>query len=182
MIEKNKGNTKAKQSKKWMEEALFKLMHMKPYGEISIQEITDCAQLSRRTFYRNYQKKDEILLEYFYHICKEYEQNLIDTKAQTFSDIARVFFNTMYEHLDFLRLMNKHHIIDLFIKELDAFVLPLHMKLRGRAESELELARFAIAFGIGGFGRILILWLNEGANKSPDELAMLTKEAVKLLM
>ncbi|WP_154669480.1 hypothetical protein [Ruminiclostridium cellobioparum] len=41
---KNKGNTKAQQSQKWMKESLFQLMRAKPYEEISIQNITDAAQ------------------------------------------------------------------------------------------------------------------------------------------
>jgi len=182
MSKKNKGNTKAMQSQEWMEDALFNLMHTKPYNRITIQDITDSAQLSRRTFYRNYEKKDEILLGYFYRICKKYELNLKNAKAQTFKDIANVFFNTMYEHVDFLRLMNKHNIIDLFINEMDAFILPVHMELRGRSNNQLEAARFAITFGIGGFGRVLILWLNEGAAKSPEELTALTEEAIRLLL
>ncbi|EMS70937.1 TetR/AcrR family transcriptional regulator [Ruminiclostridium cellobioparum] len=180
---KNKGNTKAQQSQKWMEESLFQLMRAKPYEEISIQNITDTAQLSRRTFYRNYEKKDEILLDYFRRICKEYEKNLRSARDLSFPNIANIFFSTMQGHLDFLFLVNQHHIMELFIKEMDAFLLPLHLELRGPSVGyDIELARIALTFSIGGFGRILTLWLNEGAEKTPDELAKLMEKAIRLLI
>lgn len=183
MVKKNKGNIKAQQSQKWMEESLFQLMQKKPYKEISIQNITDTAQLSRRTFYRNYEKKDEILLGYFQRICKEYEENLRSAKDLSFPTIANIFFSTMQGHLDFLFLINRHQLMELFIKEMDTFLLPLHQELRGPSIGyDLELSHIALTFNIGGFGRILTLWLNEGAKKTPDELAELVEKALRLLI
>ncbi len=85
--------------------------------------------------------------------------------------------------MDFLFLINQHHIMELFIKEMDAFLLPLHLELRGPSVGyDIELARIALTFSIGGFGRILTLWLNEGAEKTPDELAKLMEKAIRLLI
>jgi AcrR family transcriptional regulator len=44
-----------------MENALLQLLETENFQEITIQEITDRARVSRRTFYRNYSSKEEIL-------------------------------------------------------------------------------------------------------------------------
>lgn len=175
----NKGNMKALQSKKWMEDALFKLMKTKSYEKITIKDITSTAQLSRRTFYRNYKEKNDILLGHFYIICKEYEKNLRLAKRLDFSDITYIFFSTMKNHLEFLELINKHQLIELLIKEMDKFLFPIHQELKG--VSDKELSNIALTFSIGGFGRVLILWLNEGAKKSPYEMSSIMERALKLL-
>ncbi|MEC0212576.1 TetR/AcrR family transcriptional regulator [Paenibacillus ehimensis] len=51
-------------SQEWIQTALFQLMEKKPYSLISITEIADKAGLARQTVYRNFQDKDEILLNY----------------------------------------------------------------------------------------------------------------------
>lgn len=180
MADKNKGNTKARLSQKWMEEALLQLMKEKSFEDISIQNMTEAAQLSRRTFYRNYDKKEDILLGKLRRICQEYERNLRSASELSFPSITKIFFNTIQKHLEFFLLMNKHHLIDLFIAEIDTFLLPLHQELRGAVLGfDEELSRLALTFSIGGFGRVLILWLNEGAVKTPEELADLTNKAIQ---
>ena len=58
---KKEKNPIAERSKKWIVSALLKLMKTKPYEEITVQEISDEADLVRRTFYRNFTSKNAIL-------------------------------------------------------------------------------------------------------------------------
>ena len=46
-------------------EALVELMKQKPYGEITITDITKKAGVSRMAYYRNYQDKDDILISHY---------------------------------------------------------------------------------------------------------------------
>ena len=50
------------QSGRMIEEALFSLMEKKPYAQITVSGITRRADISRRTFYRLYSRKDEVLI------------------------------------------------------------------------------------------------------------------------
>lgn len=90
------------------------LMQTENYREITIQEITDNAGLSRRTFYRNYFSKDEILEGCFYKIWLEYESLIRQQIDLTLPNIARIFFTVMKKHFDFLSLVNRHHLLPLF--------------------------------------------------------------------
>jgi len=67
-----KNNPKAEQSKKWLTKALLQLMGEKEYNSITIKEIADRAQLARRTYYRNFNSKDEIISQYCDKICDQY--------------------------------------------------------------------------------------------------------------
>ncbi len=52
-------------------ETFIKLLEQKRFDEISICEITDCAQVSRNSFYRNYSKKEDILVCYIEQLLRE---------------------------------------------------------------------------------------------------------------
>ena len=51
-------------------------MHTQEYDDISITDITKRAGVSRMSYYRNYNSKDEILMDYMYQIILEYAQEL----------------------------------------------------------------------------------------------------------
>ena len=56
-----KENPVAVQSKQMLLNALLELMEKKAYSSISIKELAECAGLDRKTFYRNFDSKEEVL-------------------------------------------------------------------------------------------------------------------------
>ena len=51
-------------TRSWIFEALILLLNEKPYGKISVSDITKKAGIARQTFYRNYNSKDDIVSEH----------------------------------------------------------------------------------------------------------------------
>lgn len=181
MPNENKGNAKANQSKLWMENALLKLMKTEIYQEITIQEITDHAGLSRRTFYRNYSTKDEILEGYFYKIWLEYRELLLQQTDLSLVNIAMIFFTQMQKHRDFLSLVNRHHLLPLFLVKIDELLPPAFNEVKGRAlPYSKESIQYALSFSTGGFMRILIRWLNDSVQKTPEEMAAIIKDYISI--
>ncbi len=181
MPDKNKGNTKSNQSKLWMEKALIKLMQTENYQEITIQEITDHARLSRRTFYRNYSTKDDILEGCFYKIWVEYRSLIVRQTDLSLPNIARIFFMQMQKHKDFLSLVNRHHLLPLFLASVDVLLPPVFDEVKGKSMPfSKESIQYALAFSSGGFVRILIRWLDDSGRKSPEEMAEIVKDFIAI--
>jgi len=57
-------NRQVQRTKSWIFEAIMLLMNEKPYGKITVSDITEKAGIARQTFYRNYDNKDEVVFEY----------------------------------------------------------------------------------------------------------------------
>ena len=57
-----KTDAQARRSREWLLEALISLMGEKDYGQITISELAKRADLDRRTFYRHYGSKDQIII------------------------------------------------------------------------------------------------------------------------
>ncbi|MBQ9664213.1 MAG: TetR/AcrR family transcriptional regulator [Oscillospiraceae bacterium] len=54
---------KATQSKERISEALLHLLRTTPYTDITVQSLADCAGVSRMSFYRNFDSKDEVIAQ-----------------------------------------------------------------------------------------------------------------------
>jgi AcrR family transcriptional regulator len=57
-------NRQVERTRGWIKEAFFQLVEEKPFEKISVQDIIDKAGIARRTFYYNYEDKDDVALEY----------------------------------------------------------------------------------------------------------------------
>lgn len=182
MIPKNKGNRKSDNSKAWMEETLLKLMEKEEYGEITIQEITDYSGLSRRTFYRNYSSKDDIIKEYFAKIWSEYEEAVRRQSDLSFPNIAKVLIEVMARHIGFLRLINRHNLLTLALAETDKLLPLTFEEVKGKTiPFSQESISYALAFGTGGFMRLLVKWLGEDRLKSSEEIANIVKDVLQII-
>ncbi|MFD3158014.1 TetR/AcrR family transcriptional regulator [Haloimpatiens sp. FM7330] len=181
MPHKNKGNPVSNKSKMWMENALLKLMQTENYDEITIQEITDNAGLSRRTFYRNYSSKDEIIEGYFYKIWCEYESLIRKQLDLTLPNVARIFFTVMKKHIDFLSLVNRHNLLPLFLSKVDKLLPQAFYEVKGKnMPFSKESIQYALTFSTGGFMCILIQWLNDSGQKSPKQMASIVKDIISM--
>lgn len=176
MPEKNTGNPVSNRSRLKMENALLKLMETSRFQDITIQEITYHAGLSRRTFYRNYSSKEDILAGFFHRIWEEYRGKIVQEPDLSMPNIARVFFSCMQNHLEFLTIINRHNLLPIFLSKVDELLPSAFYAARGeRIALPAETVRYALAFSAGGFMRILILWLNDGAKKTPDEMGAMVE-------
>lgn len=63
-------------SKKALRDALVELIQEKGYDAVSVEEITQRANLGRATFYLHYKDKEELLLEEFIEMAKDRVQAL----------------------------------------------------------------------------------------------------------
>src|SRR5512147_2166040 len=75
-IEKNKMDRRIQRTRQSLRAALFELMKKKSYDTISIEEITERANVGRATFYLHYKDKEDLLLEEFSEMAYEKVQVL----------------------------------------------------------------------------------------------------------
>lgn len=161
------------QSKEWIIESLLKLLWEKPYSKITITEITSVAQLARRTFYRNFDSKDDILDMYIKKLFSEYVDLLKQEKIINVMNVGKVYFNFWNNHLDFLILMEKNDLLYMLLQRFSEYLPEIHKKIIGNKEDyeDNNTLEYVLAFSAGGFWNMIIKWVHDGAKKTPNEMA-----------
>ncbi|MCR5202738.1 MAG: TetR/AcrR family transcriptional regulator [Lachnospiraceae bacterium] len=115
-----KTNTSKEFLKDCLSDSLIKLLNKKGLNNISIDEITDTAGVSRSTYYRSFNSKEEVLL-YFYKSCyKEWKYN----NKLRISDIRKkeeflVFIGFIKEMKDINFLLYKRHLSEVLKDFID---------------------------------------------------------------
>lgn len=67
-------------TRKALREALFDLIREKSYDEITVEEITERANLGRTTFYLHYKDKEDLLLEDFIDLIDQMVSKAVDDR------------------------------------------------------------------------------------------------------
>ncbi|SHJ22383.1 transcriptional regulator, TetR family [Clostridium cavendishii DSM 21758] len=166
-----KKNQISEQSKKWMINALLDIMKEKQYQDITIKEITDKATLSRRTFYRNFSTKEELLSQYAKELMEDYIDCLRQATDLTMHNVIQVYFEFWQKHLDFLELLKKNELLFLLFEKYNEFLPKIRDAVNDSKYDEMINSEYIMAFSAGGYCNLLFKWLSDGAKKSPEEMS-----------
>jgi len=173
----HKNNKIAEQSKKWLMNALLSLMDEKPFRDITITEISNRADLARRTFYRNFKTKDEVLSLCVKEKMDEYIEYGKRETDFSLQNITRLYFTFWQANLKFAQVLKKNGLLFMLLIEFSRYLPYIHEVVQGNDVNYggSEELSYAMTFGAGGFWNLLSQWLEEGAVKSPDEMAKIAK-------
>lgn len=166
----------ALQSKQWLVDALVTLMQRgEAVTDISITEIVQTADLSRKTFYRAFKTKNDLIDYLCRQLTDDYFESLKQaTRGQTpisFETTMQHFFTFWWQQKDLVRLLIRQGLFDHLngVWQRDAvdkyrqFPAPWHA-----AGTDREV-NYIMAFALGGFTNVLRMWLVQDQPEPPEQ-------------
>ena len=163
-------NPSAIRSQKQITEALLRLMEDIPYSEISVKQIILETDLVRKTFYRNFTSKEDVLNAYINMKINEYVDALMDQ-----TDPLSVIFEFCEKNRSLLLLLHKNNLMHLLLIRLNEVIPQISkttdrtrnpfMKLIGDLEPD-----YIIAFNTGAVWNVITKWMDRGMKESPEEI------------
>ncbi len=144
-------------------EALLDLMKKKEYREISITEICERAGVTRMSFYRNFDSREDILKKWITRVTDRFLQE----SAISFNDDpAEEYFIKLFTHMekykDICLAMYRADLIHIVKEQFDRVFLMIHRD---------EFDEYKSYFLSGGVYNVFLLWLIRGCRESPQEMA-----------
>lgn len=167
------------QSIKMIETALFELMREKSFAQITVSEIVKRADVARRTFYRLYKKKEDVIKCYFKKLCLDYSNTYSALENYDLKQVARDFFCFWYQYREFLMLMNQCGLDEMLYYEISRVSEGIVKNRVGCTELKNEEdIRFFACYSTGGFILLLQRWVIEGMRETPEEYAQKVSTAI----
>ncbi|MCT3399580.1 TetR/AcrR family transcriptional regulator [Lentilactobacillus hilgardii] len=175
------------QSKTWLVDAFLDLLKTQPYDSITVKDISEKAQLSRRTFYRLFKDKNDLLNFYSDRLIKEYLARLqtISSTNMQFEQVLRIFFEFWWSKRTPVRLLIHQNLFMSLLDRMnptafrlyDLFDAPWHVDGNQREIS------YIMSFSVGGFWNVLNMWLKKDDQdaQSPEVIANILSHAIKKL-
>ncbi len=165
-----KENPLAVQSKQWILNALLELMRQKSYHNISVKELAAKAALDRKTFYRHFKHKEDVLYLVIKEACERYILELRKLSELSSYEITRAYFSVCAQYTDFFDLLDRNGMLLLVLTKFDEYLPRLnemfltHPAYRPKSDYEL-------IYQAGGFWNVTVHWIRNGTKEKPEELA-----------
>lgn len=165
-------NPSSRRSRRWITKALLELMMEKPYEKISITEIATEADVVRRTFYRNFESKEDVIKTYIESIFKGFIELMKENHEDQNEVVAADFFKYMNRHKVFLKLLEENNMFDLILQVFEERLNEFDEKYQKEPYKSMTetYKKYHNAFHTAGMWYMLETWLKSGMEESPEEL------------
>ena len=173
MLQSN--NPTAQQSQRWIIQALLNLLEQKEYDKISVSEICRKADLDRRTFYRNFDSKNDVLQQYVNFLGEEYLKSYKTIETTSNYNATKIFFEFWSQHLHFIRNIKKCGLSDFIFQQFEKFTKE-HIELMVDNVFLKLPIDYIFAYRIGGFWNVMLNWATSEVILSPEEMASIISQ------
>lgn len=177
---KNTQNPSALRSRKEITDALLILMRKYPYSEISVKQIVMETSLARKTFYLNFDSKDDVLNSIIDGLILEYTGSLSSAKDSP----ILVIFEFCGKHREYLSLLHKNNMQHLLLTRLNK-IIPEYNNTMDMSNNpfahligDLE-PDYLIAFNIGAIWNVIFKWVDRGMTDSLDDIENTIQQYLK---
>lgn len=158
----NRTNGKiAEQSKEKLSKALLVIMEQYDFKEITITQISQEAHLSRKTFYRLFSSKEDVLTFLFEHLHQECFSQIKSKQVQHYWDVVQLYFDFCEERKPLLFLLRKHHLLTLLFESSYQYAFRVFEYVRSKEVADtfsLPLP-YLLAYSVGGMYSMLLKWV-----------------------
>lgn len=169
-------NKQSERSKQWLEEALLSLMQKKHFQDITVTDITEKAGVSRLTFYRNFESKEDVLLRYFDRLFQSYLQEVQNDSSCTLHHALCKCFEYWQCHAKESGLLIRDDLAMLLYKPYGQYL----DQVLENVSMPFLLSPTQKRFVVGGLYFSMLHWLEAGCSQTPGEMAAEILELVGL--
>lgn len=168
-------NPSAIHSKKEITDALLQLMNASPYDEITVKQIILESHVSRKTFYRNFLSKDDVLDAYIDGVMYQYMKSLEQMGSCQPSVILDIIFSFCMQHQSLLFLLRDNHLMHLLLDKWNTFIPMIHGQLVGDnctmfQSLSPEQVSYVIACNVGAVWNVIMKWIENDTKDKPDDI------------
>lgn len=191
---KNKTDRRIQRTRQALRAALLELIKEKDYDAISVEEITERANVGRATFYKRYKDKEDLLLEEFREMAHEKVQvlaeipfstwlqseDVVDSKEKKPAPPLTILFEHIYENSGLYYILLKSErssrIVER-IRKIATEAVAAFVEAKTKADPIPFLFKVPIEFLAAFFSGALLStidwWLEEDMRHTPQEMTQL---------
>lgn len=172
-----KQRSQAEQSKYLLTETLLEMMETQAFESITIKALTERAGISRLTYYRHFQSKEDVILAHISLVFERYFNEIRKHKTLTLKTALVLCFSYWRNDERLAKLLVKHQLTGLLYQSFSKY-LEVVLSL---AILPYEISHFQKKFIEGGLVTVMIDWMSYSNDKSETEVADLIIELVSIL-
>lgn len=161
-------NEKTASRQRWIENGLLELMQKRKFEDITVTDLCQHLELSRRSFYRYFRDLEDVLDTLMNHT---FQDMAISNASITIKDLEG-HYRFWFQQKPLLSALASNgmygKLVEYTVKYAGAESIQAYLSQK---DLEMELSREISLFAISGSASLLISWYAEGFQKTPEEMA-----------
>lgn len=187
---RRQGDRRTRRTQAALEQALLELIEEQSYETITIQQITDRANIGRATFYLHYPDKERLALATLQRLTDDLVRRLPQPSAQELMESGGMLGAYVFEHVAqrqrlYRALLGEHgpaplvrRLNDYLTEQARLLMVEPLLQAAGTASApSASPAAFAASFLSGALLAAVAWWLDRDCQETPDEMALLLRRA-----
>lgn len=164
-------NKQAIRSKESIANALFRLMGTERYQDVTVLQICQLAQVARQTFYRNFDRKRDVLDYYIARRFRDFIRGHPDSNDG--AENLRVLFSCFPLPRESLLLLKRHGLFHVLEEDMRGFISGPSRRLFdfSALDGGPEYRQYYDGYVAAALGSVLSTWVDRGFRETPQELA-----------
>lgn len=162
----------ALRSQNMIADALFELMKRKDFQKITVTEICKEAAVGRKTFYRNFELREDVIDFRLDSVYSEYEKGFYAISAEK---RLKYHYEFVCRHMELFITLYKNGLLPLANSK---FSVLLPNAMPGWTDDPVE-QQYKSAYLISGVEAIERVWIERGLCESVEEIVMFTHKALR---
>ncbi|HGA2364160.1 TPA: TetR/AcrR family transcriptional regulator [Streptococcus agalactiae] len=156
--------------------AFGQLLEEYPYEKIQISQIVKKSGYARRTFYRHFDSRDDLLTLFIERLTLNLFKQLGQLEQPTFSQVFQNFFSYWSDYKSLLLILRKNDLLPQFQQSWFR-----HIDLIELGRGDLSTNTYAQRFAIGGIFSVLIEWIHQDCQTSIEVLTQVSFDIINHL-
>ncbi len=150
-------------------DALVNKLYDTPYSEVSISELCRVANISRMTFYRHFNSKDEVIESYLEALHQAFIKEVVQkNRFASYIQYENMLLGlqNVKENSRYVEYIVKNNMGEILLHKLIEHELSLSLRSQHtEADRYLSIAYASAIYGV------VVNWVREGMTTSPEWLA-----------
>jgi len=151
------------------------LLNEKSSERISVSEVVKLAGLSRMSFYRYYQTKDDILRQYIHDAFEEFMRELENNPVSDPHVAAKLLFSFFRSDKNRIKLIINQGLFHLFFESFANFIRESNILIDSKPEIPEENLQYYYQYTSGGILNLIKGWMSGDMIESDEEMALVLR-------
>lgn len=171
----------AEQSRNRLVNALLVIMEQYDFREITVTQISQEAGLSRKTFYRLFKSKEELIDFFFEGLYRDCLMQIRSRQLHHYWEVVQCYFDFCEERKELLLLLKRNNLLaPLFEGSYQyAFKAFEYIRSKETADTYSAFLPYLLAYSVGGMFSMLLKWVENGMDMPSSQLIEKLKDGFR---
>ena len=155
-------------TKKYIFDSFYALLKKKNYDMISVSDICSRAGISRMSFYRNFESKEDLLYRSVQPVAKIIKDNIDNINQTNQYYLIKSFFESFQKYTSIISSFENSPAYSNLLA-----IVNEQIKLKFQGDFISKTSKYIPIFYLSAVGATILEWLKAGAVETPDEMSRL---------